>query len=76
MRDSMATQIDFPDVRIELSELKKSDKGNEKEKDVEKDSYEDDKDFEDMPQGIDLNERNVSSGLAIKASKVSGEKRE
>ena len=35
MRDSMATQIDFPDVRIELSELKKSDKGDEKEREGE-----------------------------------------
>ena len=44
MKDSMATQIDFPDVRIELGELLQLEK--EHEEDGDKDSYEDDKDFE------------------------------
>ena len=44
MRDSMATQIDFPDVRIELGELTQLE--NDGEENGDKDSYADDKDFE------------------------------
>ena len=46
MKDSMATQIDFPDVRIELGELLQLKNEDENEENGDKDSYADDKDFE------------------------------
>ena len=48
MKDSMATQIDFPDVRIQLGELTlPNDDDDDDERGEEEDGYYDDKDFED-----------------------------
>ena len=57
MKDSMATQIDFPDVRVELGKLSQGD---------QEDNYEDDKDFEEENDGESLDDGAYKDGQGSK----------